>query len=40
MATRPHDLTDLYLALVVLTVDTLIEELGRRRGSSGVLPMR
>jgi hypothetical protein len=29
MATRPHDLTDLYLAPVVLTVDTRIEELGR-----------
>jgi hypothetical protein len=29
MATRPHDRTDLYLAPVVLTVDTRIEELGR-----------
>ena len=29
MATRPHDLTDLYLAPVVLTVDARIEELGR-----------
>ena len=29
MATRPHDLADLYLAPVALTVDTRIEELGR-----------
>jgi len=29
MATRPHDLTDLYLAPVVLTVDARIAELGR-----------
>ena len=29
MATRPHDLTDLYLAPVVLAVDARIEELGR-----------
>ena len=29
MATRPHDLTDLYLAPVVLTVDARIEELGQ-----------
>ena len=29
MATRPHDLTDLYLAPLVLTVDARIEELGR-----------
>lgn len=29
MATRPHDITDLYLAPVVLTVDARIEELGR-----------
>ena len=29
MATRPHDLTDLYLAPVVLVVDARIEELGR-----------
>ena len=28
MATRPHDITDLYLAPVVLTVDARIEELG------------
>jgi hypothetical protein len=28
MATRPHDMTDLYLAPVVLTVDARIEELG------------
>ena len=28
MATRPHDLTDLYLAPVVLAADTRIEELG------------
>lgn len=28
MATRPHDLTDLYLAPVALTVDARIEELG------------
>ena len=32
MATRPHDLADLYLAPVVLTVDTRIEELGRLDG--------
>jgi hypothetical protein len=29
MATRPHDLTDLYLAPVVLTVDARIAQLGR-----------
>lgn len=29
MATRPHDLPDLYLAPVVLAVDAKIEELGR-----------
>jgi len=29
MATRPHDLTDLYLAPVALAVDARIEELGR-----------
>lgn len=29
MATRPHDLTDLYLAPLVLAVDARIEELGR-----------
>ena len=29
MATRPHDLTDLYLAPVVLEVDARIEELGQ-----------
>ena len=29
MAARPHDITDLYLALVVLAVDARIEELGR-----------
>ena len=29
MATRPHDITDLYLAPVVLAVDARIEELGR-----------
>lgn len=29
MATRPHDITDLYLAPVVLAVDAKIEELGR-----------
>jgi hypothetical protein len=29
MATRPHDLTDLYLAPVVLAVDARIGELGR-----------
>jgi len=29
MATRPHDITDLYLAPVVLKVDARIEELGR-----------
>jgi hypothetical protein len=29
MATRPHDLTDLYLAPVVLAVDARISELGR-----------
>ena len=29
MATRPHDVTDLYLAPVVLAVDSRIEELGR-----------
>jgi len=28
MATRPHDITDLYLAPVVLRVDARIEELG------------
>jgi hypothetical protein len=28
MATRPHDMTDLYLAPVVLAVDARIEELG------------
>ena len=28
MATRPHDLTDLYLSPVVLAVDARIEELG------------
>jgi hypothetical protein len=29
MATRPHDVTDLYLAPVLLTVDARIEELGK-----------
>ncbi len=29
MAARPHDVTDLYLAPVVLAVDARIEELGR-----------
>jgi hypothetical protein len=29
MATRPHDITDLYLAPVALEVDARIEELGR-----------
>jgi hypothetical protein len=29
MATVPHDITDLYLAPVVLTVDARIEELGQ-----------
>jgi hypothetical protein len=29
MATRPRDITDLYLAPVVLAVDARIEELGR-----------
>ena len=29
MATRPHDLTDLYLAPVALAVDARIEELGQ-----------
>ena len=29
MAGMPHDITDLYLAPVVLTVDARIEELGR-----------
>ena len=29
MATRPHDVADLYLAPVVLTVDARIEELGQ-----------
>jgi hypothetical protein len=29
MTTRPHDITDLYLAPVVLAVDARIEELGR-----------
>ena len=29
MATRPHDMTDLYLSPVVLAVDARIEELGR-----------
>lgn len=29
MATRPHDITDLYLAPVALTVDARLEELGR-----------
>jgi hypothetical protein len=29
MATRPHDITDLYLAPVVLAVDARIAELGR-----------
>jgi len=29
MAARPHDLTDLYLAPVVLAVDARIEELGQ-----------
>jgi hypothetical protein len=29
MAARPHDITDLYLAPVVLAVDARIEELGR-----------
>lgn len=28
MATRPHDMTDLYLAPVVLEVDARLEELG------------
>lgn len=29
MATRPHDMIDLYLAPVVLAVDARVEELGR-----------
>jgi len=29
MATRPHDVTDLYLSPVVLAVDARIEELGQ-----------
>jgi hypothetical protein len=29
MATRPHDITDLYLAPVVLAVDARIEKLGQ-----------
>ena len=29
MATRPHDISDLYLAPVVLAVDARIEELGQ-----------
>ena len=29
MATRPHDITDLYLAPVVLAADARIEELGQ-----------
>ena len=29
MATRPHDVTDLYLAPVALAVDARIEELGQ-----------
>ena len=29
MTTRPHDITDLYLAPVALAVDARIEELGR-----------
>ena len=29
MATRPHDVTDLYLSPVVLAVDARIEDLGR-----------
>jgi hypothetical protein len=29
MAERPHDVTDLYLAPVLLAVDTRIEELGK-----------
>ena len=29
MATRPHDITDLYLAPVALAVDARIEQLGR-----------
>jgi hypothetical protein len=29
MATRPHDITDLYLAPVALAVDACIEELGQ-----------
>lgn len=29
MATRPHDMTDLYLAPVALAVDARIEEFGR-----------
>ena len=29
MATRPHDVTDLYLAPVVLAVDARIEQLGQ-----------
>ena len=29
MADRPHDLTDLYLAPVLLAIDARIEELGR-----------
>jgi len=29
MTTRPHDITDLYLAPVVLAIDARIEELGR-----------
>ncbi len=33
MAPKPHDLTDLYLAPVVLGVDARIEELGRLDGN-------
>ena len=29
MADRPHDVTDLYLAPVLLAIDTRIEELGK-----------
>jgi hypothetical protein len=33
MATRPHDVSDLYLAPVVLEVDARIEELGKLQAS-------
>ena len=35
MAIRPHDVTDLYLAPVVLAVDARIEKLGELRFTIG-----